>query len=149
MRLRIKKNKEGGLQMAKHNVKVDIFVGKPDDTTKLSDAVIVKHETDVAGTGSVLTQLGIMDDMKVKNTSIKEKRLQAAALHRQAEALNQQADIMLGIEQGQTSFTEGTLYNYLTQVRDLLLVLNKGKEEQLGYWGFNVVVGADSEHSES
>ena len=135
--------------MAKHNVKVDIFVGKADDTTKLTDAVVLKHETDVAGTGSALTQLGFMDDMKIKNISIKEKRLQAAALHRQAEALNQQADIMLGIEQGQTSFTEGTLYNYLTKVRDLLLVLNKGKEEQLGLWGFDVVVGADGEDSES
>jgi len=124
--------------MAKVTVSVEIFDHEADKAIGLCEQVDAKHVAD--GATSVLTQLLDMDIFRSKIADSKSKRATAKDLHRQAEALMQEADIMLGFEQGQTSYTEGTLYNSLTKIRDLLLALNKGHEEALGAWGFDVVI---------
>ena len=49
---------------------------------------------------------------------------------------------IIGVEVGQSSQSTGTLYYYLTSIRDLLLVIYRGNEEQLSTWGFNVAVSS-------
>ena len=124
--------------MASRDVSVEIHRNEPDKALALMDRVIVKHLAD--GVNSVLGQVADMTVVQSKTDSTKSKRAQASDLHRQAEMLNEEANNLLGIEIGQTSYTEGTIYNVLTKIRDLLLVLNKGHEEALNAWGFDVVV---------
>ncbi|MBC8384145.1 MAG: hypothetical protein H8E57_01340 [Candidatus Cloacimonetes bacterium] len=128
--------------MASRNVSVDIFKGQPEKALDLGDNIVEKHEEDPVA--SPLGQVVDMTVMRDNISSAKGKREQAKALHRQAEMLNEEANNLLGIEVGQTSFTEGTIYNSLTKIRDLLLVLNKGHEEALNAWGFDVVVKGSS-----
>ena len=42
-----------------------------------------------------------------------EMREEAAMLHAEAEALNEKARLLLGIDISQSSYTEGTVYNNL------------------------------------
>ncbi|MFH1004424.1 MAG: hypothetical protein V1781_02865 [Bacteroidota bacterium] len=68
------------------------------------------------------------------------KRRQSIALHAQAENLNEQAELIFGRGEGQTSQSLNTMYNMITVIRDYLLVQNTGNEEALSEWGFKVVV---------
>ena len=75
------------------------------------------------------------------------KRTSSKELRAQSEALMQAANTIFGVEVGQNSKSPGTLYNYLAAIRDLLLVIYRGNEEQLSTWGFDVVVSASSSPS--
>ncbi len=69
-------------------------------------------------------------------------RREAKELKRRSEALMQDARRLLGMDYDQNDFTPGTILNMMTNIRDYLLVLNKGHEEALGKWGFDVVIGS-------
>jgi hypothetical protein len=121
--------------MSKIAVKVEIPINSPDDLIKLA-ADVVDHNT-VLGEKSPLSGID-MTTFSTKLQSGKEKRAQAKKLHEQAEALNQEAILNLGISKTQNSKTPDTVYSTLTSVRDILLALNKGQEEKLSEWGFNI-----------
>jgi len=123
--------------MARKTVKVDIPVGEPDKFTKLASDIINKHNND--GPASPLHHLD-MATFETKTNDGIAKRNQAADLHGQAEALNEEANVLLGISEGQNSQTPATIYHIITKVRDQLLVTHRGNEEKLNLHGFEVVV---------
>ena len=48
------------------------------------------------------------------------KRADTKRLHEQAELLNQQAGISLGLDRSQNAKSQGTVYSTLTSARDIL-----------------------------
>ena len=123
--------------MSKTSVKIEISKSKPEELTKLGNVVFAKHTA--LGAASPLNGL----DMVTFGTKLSEsvdKRAEAKQLHDQAEALNQQAGLSLGVDKSQNTKTPGTVYATLTSARDILLGLNRGQERKLSEWGFNVVI---------
>jgi hypothetical protein len=104
---------------------------------KLGDAVLAKHLE--LGAASPLSGLD-MATFATKLSDGKDKRAEAKKLHDQAESLNQQAGLSLGLDKTQNAKTPGTIYSTLTSVRDILLGLNRGQEKKLSEWGFDVVI---------
>lgn len=124
--------------MPKRNVKVGLPLSSPNKLLSLNELIIKRHEE--LGDDSPLKQLD-MDDVKNKVQQASELRSQAQQKHAEAEALNQKARVILGIEVGQDSTTEGTIYYLDTRIRKLLLFMYPGVEEELTTFGFNVVIG--------
>jgi len=123
--------------MPKRNVKVELPLSSPNKLIDLNELIIERHEE--LGEDSPLKELD-MEDVKNKVQEAKELRSQAKMKHAEAEALNQKARVILGIDVGQSSFTEGTIYYMDTRIRNLLLFRYPGREEQLSTFGMNVVI---------
>jgi len=82
--------------------------------------------------------------MKEGLADAKAKRDEAKELHKQAEKLNEEANLALGIGKSQNSKTSNTVLSILTASRDTLLGIYRGQEEALNDWGFNVTSGGNS-----
>ena len=123
--------------MPKKNVRVDIPRNSPVKLIRLNKRIIERHEQ--LGDDSPLKELD-MDTLKNKTMQAEEVREEAARLHAQAEALNEEARLLLGIDKGQNSYTEGTVYNLDILIRNRLLLVHQNTEEQLSTFGFNVVI---------
>lgn len=123
--------------MSKTSIKVEIPESKPDMLNKMGEDVLKKHIE--LGEKSPLNGLD-METFAVKLNDGKSKRAQAKSLHEQAELLNQQAGLSIGIDKSQNTKTAGTVYSTLTSARDILLGLNRGQERKLTEWGFDVVI---------
>lgn len=123
--------------MPKRNVRVDIPRKSPDKLIRLNEAIIVRHEE--LGDDSPLEEFD-MAGLKNNVQQAKELRSQAKGFYAKAQTLNEQARQLLGIDKGQSTFTEGTVYYMDTRIRDLLLFRNPGGEEELSTYSFNVVV---------
>jgi len=123
--------------MSKTSVKIEISESKPDDLTKLGGSVLKKHLELAAN--SPLIGLDMETFADKLNDGI-AKRAEAKKLHEQAELLNQQAGISLGLDRSQNAKSQGTVYSTLTSARDILLGLNRGQERKLAEWGFDVVI---------
>ena len=74
-------------------------------------------------------------------TEAGEQRDTAKDHERKAQEANGKAGTLIGVAPGQTQNTTGTLLFGITQIRDFLAAVNKGNEEALTGWGFDVVVG--------
>ena len=123
--------------MARKNVRVDVPIGSPEGMFTLAERIIEKHKE--LGGESPLKRF----DMKAFETLLAEAKadyLAGKKLHEQAEAKIEKAYALIGIADGQTSRTPGTMYKIMTLFRDELLLTHEGNEEQLSEWGFNVVV---------
>jgi len=109
----------------------------------LAASIINKHNTD--GGSSVLVPVVIdMALFETKHNQAVQLRDDAAAADADSQAANQLARNLCGYGVGQTANTPDTLYFYLTQIRDFLLVVHAGNEEQLETWGFPVVVSSST-----
>jgi len=123
--------------MPKINIKVELPRHSPDKLIKLNKRIIEKHEE--LGDDSPLKELA-MDRVKSQTLEAEAIRNEAAKHHAKAEALNQKALLLLGIEIGQSSYTEGTVYFEDILIRSRLLQVYKNSEETLSTFGFNVVI---------
>jgi hypothetical protein len=123
--------------MSKTSVKIEISERKPDELTKLGDNVLKRHLE--LGADSPLNGLNMTTFADKLNDGI-AKRAEAKRLHEQAELLNQQAGLSLGLDRSQNAKSQGTVYSTLTSARDILLGLNRGQERKLAEWGFEVVI---------
>jgi len=123
--------------MSKSSIKVEIPESKPDVLTKIGEDVMKKHLE--LGTASPLNGLDMDTFANNLNNGI-SKRTDAKRLHDEAELLNQQAGLCLGLDRSQNAKTPGTVYSTLTSVRDILLGLNRSQERKLSEWGFDVVI---------
>ena len=99
---------------------------------------VLKKHTEL-GENSPLNGLDLETFAAKLNDGI-SKRAQAQNLHEQAELLNQQAGLSMGVDKSQNTKTTGTVYSTLTSARDILLGLNRGQERKLTEWGFDVVI---------
>lgn len=132
--------------MGKVTVKVEIPSKKPDEMLTLAEK-LAKRNAELADKSPISSL-----NMSALNSALKaakEKREQARRLHEEAEKLNQEANLALGIDGTQKSKTPGTVLNIVTSARDILLGLNRGKEEKLNEWGFKVVNGTASKSSKT
>jgi hypothetical protein len=127
--------------MAKTNVKVEIPGNRPDELILLGEKIEKKNAA--LGEQSPLNVLK-MTALKAGLAEAKSKKEQARELHKQAEKLNEEADLALGVSKTQNSKTPDTVLNIITAARDVLLGINRGKEESLNEWGFKVVSGGSA-----
>lgn len=106
----------------------------------LSDAITEKHEsyTDPADPSPVAHLP--MAQFKTNTAAARALHNQSTTLHSEGEGLTQDAWTIIGIADGQTITTEGTLYFDLDVIKGILLDVNINHEEQLEQYGWNVVV---------
>lgn len=112
-------------------------VKNPDHLIVLARKVYARHKQ--LGKDSPLINID-MEGLIQKAGEAEESLGQARTLHARAEALSLRGYSAIGSAKGQSSLSAGTMYNRLTIIRDLLLSLNKGLEENLSEWGFNIVI---------
>ena len=96
-------------------------------------------EGDPTGTPSVETKT--RTDLEHAYNLARPLHDEIKGLEARLQALRLQRDKILGVAKGQNVETEGTALNLLVQVRDQLLIKNRGLEENLTLWGFSVVIG--------
>lgn len=101
----------------------------------LAARVITKHNND--GAASPIKGLNMADFTAKHQTADAQHKL-ATQLNRDKEKANKERDHALGIAEGQKVSTEGTVKFYVVSVRDVLLGLYKGREFNLGDWGYDV-----------
>jgi hypothetical protein len=101
----------------------------------LADLIIAKHVLD--GPASPLAGLDMVM-FSSKNSTAKAQHNLGRQLNRDKEKANGERDHALGIAEGQTTKTEGTVKFYVTSARNVLLGHNRGKEYNLGDWGYDV-----------
>lgn len=130
--------------MGKVTVKVEIPSKRPDDLITLAEKIEKRNEELAAK--SPLSSFN-MTAFSTTLKAAKEKREQARKLHDEAEKLNQESNLELGLDASQNSKTPNTVLNIITSARDILLGLNRGKEEMLNEWGFKVVSGGTGKKS--
>ncbi len=127
--------------MARKTVRINVPLGNPDDLVVLAQSIHAKHtelkdksplkglpDFDLAAFGENA------DEADTQRTSGKD-------FERKAQEANGKASTLIGVAPGQTQNTNGTLLFGITQIRDFLAAVNKGNEEALSGWGFDVVVG--------
>ena len=122
--------------MSKSSIKVEIQENKPDILTKIGEDVVKKHFE----LGTARPQNDLDKDTFVNNLNNGiSKRIDTKRLHNKDELLNMQVGLCLGIERLHNAKIPGTADSTLTNVRNILLGLNRSQERKLSEWGFNVV----------
>jgi hypothetical protein len=101
----------------------------------LADLIIKKHVLD--GATSPIAGLD-MATFTTKQATANTKHELGEKLNRDKEKATGERDKALGIAKGQKVNTPDTVKFYITSSRDVLLGFNKGKEFNLGDWGFDV-----------
>ena len=105
----------------------------PDALIKLGQAIYKKHLA--LGDKSPLNGIEEIAKFGPQTEAANTQNERAKQLARDAETATQARDKVLG----QTgAMREGTVRYYVTSARDVLLGLNKGKEQALGDWAFEV-----------
>jgi hypothetical protein len=127
--------------MARKTVRINVPLGNPDELVALAESIHAKH-TELKDKSPLksLTDLDL-DAFGENATEAGEQRSTAKEAERTAQEANGKAAGLIGIAPGQTQNTPNTLLFGITQIRDLLAAVNKGNEEALSGWGFDVVVG--------
>ncbi len=124
--------------MARKTVRVDVPRRSPDEMLVLINTINLKNVA--LGQSTPLDAEDSAALVDIYNKALAERQ-QAKTLEAQAQAHNQNARQFLGMNKEQSVHSPGTGLFHVTQVRDTLLKKFKGKEEQLGEWGFPTVVG--------
>lgn len=127
--------------MARKTVRINVPLGNPDELVALAKSIHAKH-TELAA-NSPLKGLTDLDPVAFGDncTKAETQRTNAKDFERKAQEANGKATSLIGIGPGNNQNTKGTLLFGITQIRDLLAAINKGNEEALSGWGFDVVVG--------
>ncbi len=102
---------------------------------KLAKGILKKHTDD--GEDSILAGF----DMDGLQTLVEDAAIlaeQAAKAGRDREKATEARNLALGIAKGQNTKTPGTVAFFLRSIRDILLGIYRGQEQQLGDWGFEV-----------
>lgn len=108
---------------------------KPDQLIQLGEDIIEEH-TD-QGANSPLNGLDMVA-FAARVAAAKTKNQEQKQLRRDAETATEDRDDLLGKKKGQSSTTPGTVLNFVVRARDILLGVNKGNEQHLGDFGFEV-----------
>ncbi len=116
--------------------KIAVFIPtKPAGITKLSAAIIAKHNDD--GAASILPA-DLMTEFETAFNRADALLLSSAKLRRDAEKATQARNLLVGRAKNQKSDTPNTLLSCILSIRDHLRGLFRGQEQQLGDWGFTV-----------
>jgi hypothetical protein len=120
--------------MARKNIRV-VIPTNPEDLVKLGENIVAKHNEDPAA--SPIAGLD-MEDFETKVTGADSKQKEAEKLRKDSETATEERDGLLGHRKDQNSNTAGTILNYVSRVRDILLGNFRGEEQKLGDYGFTV-----------
>jgi hypothetical protein len=127
--------------MARKTVRINVPLGNPDDLVALAESIEKKH-TELKDKSPLKNLPDLdMDAFGENVTEAQEQRSTGKDYERKAQEANGKASTVIGVGPGLTQNTKGTLLFGITQIRDLLAAINKGNEEALSGWGFEVVVG--------
>ena len=136
--------------MARKTIKIEIPISDPAAFTGLCTAVVTRHKNPKLTTP--LNNVEKLDMAKYETKAAEAAQLQGE-IDEMVRALQEKTgkrDALIGSAKGQNSQTEGTLHFMTLQIRDLLLAVNRGNENALEPWGFNVSVGeAKSPHKQA
>ena len=125
--------------MPARNVRVDIPIASSLKMEILGDAILDRHSE--LGPSSPLNTPEIdMTAYETVHNLFREKFNFATGFHAQGEALTQQANVSLGVAPEQSKDTPGTIYFHMLRIRNFLLLVNDGTEEELTTYGYNVVI---------
>jgi hypothetical protein len=127
--------------MARTNIRADVPVSSPEGMLDLSDSITTKHETYVDPANPSPVEHLDMATFKTDTAAARALHNGSKALHTEAEGHTQDAYTIIGIAEGQTITTEGTLYFDLDVIKKELLTKHINREEQLQKYDFNVVMG--------
>ena len=125
--------------MSRKTISVPISTTDPVSLVKLAKTIASRQAGESASKA-----VGVEIDTVAfaKNAAlVEEKQIKIENLGRELEELTGSRNQLLGIAEGQTSQTEGTLLFEILRVRDLLLGASRGNEKALEPWGFNVTLG--------
>ncbi len=121
--------------MTKRRIRTDIPVRQHDKLLGLAESIFIKNKTEHILDNEI--------DIAAFNVAIDEaktKRIKSKESSAESRKTSIEANTLLGIAKGQTKAVEGTVYSTVMQIRDKLKSLNKGKEENLREWGFDVEI---------
>jgi hypothetical protein len=121
--------------MAKQTFSVDVPTN-PDDLIALAKAILAKDSA--LGANSPFKNIKNWANFATLNGTADTQNTASNTLYQQAEEATELRDNALG-QTGQLK--ENTVRWFVTSARDVLLGLNKGQEQQLGEFGFNVTYG--------
>ncbi len=124
--------------MARKTIRIEIPNSSPDGMLTILQGIKDKQETE--GANSPINGVD-MTEFATEVDSAAADRAEAKRLEAEVQTLNMKANRTIGISEGQTSQTEGTLYFEMLQIRDQLLSYYRGNEKELEQWGFKVVIG--------
>ena len=137
--------------MARKTVKIEIPINNDDEMIKLAEAILKRNSQPAppappappAAAAAVDTPLVKYDmkDFGEKTTTGKARKTKSREYDKLSQGENEQAKKLIGSLDGQTVNTKGTIYNYVTRMRDTLLDFYEDDAEQLGQWGYKVVTG--------
>ncbi len=135
---RVLMSKEGLRELPKplkQTMRVNIPTNANDLIT-LSQAIQARHTA--LGAASPLASIPGMAGFGALITSASTNHQQGITLAEQAQTANQARDNALG----QDMTTPNTVRFTVAAARDLLMSINKGSENKLGDWGFDVIASA-------
>ncbi len=121
--------------MAKQTFSVDVPTN-PDDLIALAKAILAKDTA--LGANSPFKNIKNWSNFSTLNGTADTSNASSKSFYQQAEEATQTRDNALG-QTGQ--LLENTVRWFVNSARDVLLGLNKGSEQQLGEYGFNVTYG--------
>ena len=127
--------------MARKTIRVDVPRGNPADLVKLTLGIVKQHKKLAANspiTNAVVNMAAF--EARANQADVLEQDIES--LERELQEKVGKRDQLLGIADGQNAQTEGSLLFETLKIRDLLLAVNRGNEQALEPWTFNVVVGS-------
>ncbi len=124
--------------MAKQTFSVDVPTN-PDDLIALATKILAKDTA--LGASSPFKNIKNWSNFSTLNGTAGTSNDSSKTLYQQAEEATQTRDNALG-QTGQLK--ENTVRWFVTSARDVLLGLNKGSEQALGEYGFNVTYGSSA-----
>jgi hypothetical protein len=120
--------------MAKKTARV-VIPRNPEELIDLGEGIIEKHNEDP--TTSPIAGLD-MAEFEQLVTDAKKKNAEAKKLRKDSETATEDRDSLLGHRKDQNSNTLGTVLNFVSRSRDILLGNFRGNEQHLGDYGFVV-----------
>lgn len=127
--------------MARRTVRIPIPIGHPEKYVTLIEDIWKKHIELGASSPLLNNPLVDMAGFETLMNEALSKRAQAIEYMELAHGLMGEARKVLGVTQGQTSFTEGTLYYHVVGIKKFLAMKHRDLEQNMEGWGFHVVVG--------
>lgn len=123
-----------------------VIPNKPDELITLAKLVAQKHYQD--GANSPLNALD-WDKLNQVLYEVEMKMQEARKVSREKELATQAYQLALGIDKTQSSKVTGTVKYLITSIRDVLLGSFRGREKELGNWGFKVNTGTSKSEEEA
>ena len=127
--------------MARRTIKINLQARNPEKFLTLCDDIIEQNTSLGASSPLADGQLVDMSDFAVLATKARQHREKALEYYALAEAEMEESRRLIGINDGQTVTTPGTLFFFATRIKKWLLALSPVNPKELSPWGFNVVVG--------